>query len=99
MGAGTGLKSSLLILGLLLVFLPQAHAFGAGSMSAYLSATYHTRIQLTAVPDIASVSKIEGKNWRHGDIEDMLKTLAFIKGHKWTNMMMKRVYFGNWLRD
>ena len=29
----------------------------------------------------------------------MLKTIAFIKGHKWTNMMIKRVYFGNWLRD
>ena len=29
----------------------------------------------------------------------MLKTVAFIKGHKWTSMMVKRVYFGNWLRD
>lgn len=36
---------------------------------------------------------------RSGDIEDMLKTVAFIKGHKWTSMMIKRVYFGNWLRD
>jgi hypothetical protein len=33
------------------------------------------------------------------DIEDMLKTISFIKGHKWTSMMVKRVYFGNWLRD
>ncbi|KAL8781857.1 MAG: hypothetical protein Q9213_005798 [Squamulea squamosa] len=49
--------------------------------------------------NIASISKIEGRNWRHGDIEDMLKTIAFIKGHKWTSMMVKRVYFGNWLRD
>ncbi|WEW57419.1 hypothetical protein PRK78_002886 [Emydomyces testavorans] len=49
--------------------------------------------------NIASISKIEGKNWRHGDIEDVLKTLAFIKGHKWTSNMVKRVYFGNWLRD
>lgn len=49
--------------------------------------------------NIASISKIEGHNWRHGDIEDMLKTVAFIKGHKWTSMMIKRVYFGNWLRD
>ena len=24
----------------------------------------------------------------------MLKTIAFIKGHKWTGMMIKRVYFG-----
>ncbi|KAF7589333.1 hypothetical protein BBP40_004447 [Aspergillus hancockii] len=29
----------------------------------------------------------------------MLKTIAFIKGHKWTSTMVKRVYFGNWLRD
>jgi hypothetical protein len=49
--------------------------------------------------NIASLSKIEGKNWRHGDIEDMLKTVAFLKHHKWTSMMIKRVYFGNWLRD
>ncbi|GAB7361707.1 hypothetical protein MBLNU230_g1754t1 [Neophaeotheca triangularis] len=49
--------------------------------------------------NIASISKIEGHNWRHGDIEDMLKTVACIKGHKWTTMMIKRVYFGNWLRD
>lgn len=48
---------------------------------------------------IASISKLEGHNWRHGDIEDMLKTIAFLKGHKWTSMMVKRVYFGNWLRD
>jgi hypothetical protein len=44
--------------------------------------------------DIASISAVEGKNWRHGDIEDVLKTVAFIKGHKWTSMMIKRVYFG-----
>ena len=48
---------------------------------------------------LASISKLEGHNWRHGDIEDMLKTVAFIKGHKWTSLMIKRVYFGNWLRD
>ena len=29
----------------------------------------------------------------------MLKTVAFIKGQKWTSIMIKRVYFGNWLRD
>jgi hypothetical protein len=40
-----------------------------------------------------------GHNWRHGDIEDMLEKVAFLKGHKWTSMMIKRVYFGNWLRD
>lgn len=49
--------------------------------------------------NIASISKIEGHNWRHGDIEDLLKTVAFLRGHKWTSMMIKRAYFGNWLRD
>ena len=49
--------------------------------------------------NIASISKIEGENWRHGDIEDMLKTVDCLKKHKWTSMMIKRVYFGNWLRD
>ncbi|OCK82640.1 heterokaryon incompatibility Het-C [Lepidopterella palustris CBS 459.81] len=49
--------------------------------------------------NIASISKVEGHNWRHGDIEDMLKTVACLRGHKWTSMMIKRVYFGNWLRD
>jgi len=49
--------------------------------------------------NIASISKVEGQNWRHGDIEDMLKTVAFLPHHKWTSMMIKRAYFGNWLRD
>lgn len=29
----------------------------------------------------------------------MLKTVAFLHGKKWTTMMVKRTYFGNWLRD
>ena len=49
--------------------------------------------------NIASIAKIEGSNYRHGDIEDMLATVAHLKGYKWTSMMIKRVYFGNWLRD
>jgi len=43
--------------------------------------------------NIASISRIEGQNWRHGDIEDLLKTVAFLRGHKWTGMMVKRAYF------
>lgn len=49
--------------------------------------------------NIASISKVEGTNWRHGDIEDMLATVACLRHHKWNSMMIKRVYFGNWLRD
>jgi Heterokaryon incompatibility protein Het-C len=50
--------------------------------------------------NIASISKIEGRNFRHGDIEDTLEKIAYLKGHrKWPAKMIKRVYFGNWLRD
>jgi hypothetical protein len=44
--------------------------------------------------NIASISAIEGKNWRHGDIEDVLKQVACIRKHKWNSMMIKRIYFG-----
>jgi heterokaryon incompatibility protein Het-C len=49
--------------------------------------------------NIASIAKIEGSNFRHGDIEDMLQNIAFLHGRKWHSKMIKRVYFGNWLRD
>jgi|ERR1700712_3379757 hypothetical protein len=49
--------------------------------------------------NIASVAKIEGSNYRHGDIEDTLEKIAFIHGRKFSSKMIKRVYFGNWLRD
>ncbi|KAK0117956.1 hypothetical protein ONS95_012268 [Cadophora gregata] len=52
--------------------------------------------------NIASVAKIEGLNWRHGDIEDTLLTLLMSRaagGKKFDKMSVARVYFGNWLRD
>ena len=52
--------------------------------------------------NIASLSKIEGQNWRHGDIEDTLLTLLIARaagGQKFSKLDVKRVYFGNWLRD
>lgn len=49
--------------------------------------------------NIPSIAQVEGHNWRHGDIEDTLKDIAFLYGKKWTTMMVGRVYFGNWLRD
>ncbi|KAI9158515.1 hypothetical protein HJFPF1_06511 [Paramyrothecium foliicola] len=49
--------------------------------------------------NIPSVAQVEGHNWRHGDIEDILSTIAFLHGKKWTSMLIKRTYFGNWLRD
>ncbi|KMW66474.1 NIMA-interacting protein TinC, variant 2 [Blastomyces dermatitidis ATCC 18188] len=52
--------------------------------------------------NIASISKIEGQNWRHGDIEDVILTLLMARsagGKKFSKMHLKRIYFGNWLRD
>ncbi|KAI1330773.1 heterokaryon incompatibility Het-C [Xylariaceae sp. FL0255] len=49
--------------------------------------------------NIPSIAQVEGQNWRHGDIEDMLKTVAFLHGKKWTTLLIQRTYFGNWLRD
>lgn len=50
--------------------------------------------------NIASLAKIEGQNWRHGDIEDTLLNLLMSSrtGKKFSKMDVKRVYFGNWLR-
>ncbi|KAF8426235.1 heterokaryon incompatibility protein Het-C-domain-containing protein [Tirmania nivea] len=49
--------------------------------------------------NIPTLAKVEGQNFRHGDIEDTLKKLVFLKGAKWSSKLIKRVYFGNWLRD
>lgn len=52
--------------------------------------------------NIASTALIEGQNWRHGDIEDTLLTLLISRaagGNKFGKLDVKRVYFGNWLRD
>ena len=49
--------------------------------------------------NIASVSKIEGQNWRHGDIEDTLLNLLIAQaagGRKFSKLDVKRIYFGNW---
>ncbi|KAJ5165937.1 hypothetical protein N7492_006233 [Penicillium capsulatum] len=73
--------------------------FRAGFPALLVCLLFVPQVHAFGAGNIASISAIEGKNWRHGDIEDMLKTLAFIHGHKWTSTMIKRVYFGNWLRD
>ncbi|KAI1378520.1 Het-C-domain-containing protein [Hypoxylon crocopeplum] len=52
--------------------------------------------------NIAGISKVEGQNWRHGDIEDTLLTILMARavgGKKFDKLMVSRVYFGNWLRD
>ncbi|KAF7622584.1 hypothetical protein AFLA_009116 [Aspergillus flavus NRRL3357] len=57
---------------------------------------------LLGAGNIASISRIEGQNWRHGDIEDALLTLFLARvagGRKFNKLDVQRVYFGNWLRD
>lgn len=52
--------------------------------------------------NIASIARIEGLNWRHGDIEDTLLNILMSRaagGKKFGKLDVKRVYFGNWLRD
>ena len=44
--------------------------------------------------NIGSTSKIEGQNWRHGDIEDTLLTILMARaagGKKFTKLDVKRV--------
>jgi hypothetical protein len=94
---------------------PRAHCgLSASFKPLYISQSQPPR-QKRYYVCTSSVIGWQGLNFRHGgmetyifvtvkadiilDIEDMLKTIAFIKGHKWTSMMVKRVYFGNWLRD
>ncbi|KAL9008375.1 MAG: hypothetical protein Q9173_006494 [Seirophora scorigena] len=51
---------------------------------------------------LASIARIEGQNWRHGDIEDTLLNILMSRaagGKKFSKLDVKRVYFGNWLRD
>ncbi|KAF8527105.1 heterokaryon incompatibility protein Het-C-domain-containing protein [Gautieria morchelliformis] len=85
----------LLLLSVILAFcVPQIAAFGAGN--------------------IPSFAFLEGKAFRHGDIEDTLQELLkrgsgagggfaigslLSKGSKFGGLDIKRVYFGNWLRD
>ncbi|KAJ7150218.1 Het-C-domain-containing protein [Mycena filopes] len=108
MSRSPNFTTTLLILTIVvLVLLPEVHAFGAGD-----------------IPDFAFLND---KAFRHGDIENILSTLAKSAGHaaaashggnlfgfaksiiqsatsgpggpKFTSGDIKKVYFGNWLRD
>jgi hypothetical protein len=60
------------------------------------------KAQAFGAGNIASISQVEGQNWRHGDIEDTLLTLFLARaagGRKFGKLDVQRVYFGNWLRD
>lgn len=70
--------------------------------AAILLLCYATRAHAFGAGNIASSAKIEGSNWRHGDIEDtllLLLTARAMGGKKFSKLDVKRTYFGNWLRD
>jgi len=84
----------LAVLVILCLCIDGAHAFGAGN--------------------IPSFAYMEGRAFRHGDIEDILAEMAKasggsvlggllgkagLGGGKFNPLDIKRVYFGNWLRD
>lgn len=83
-----------------LVFLSvPASAFGAGNIGEHLCLSF---LAVNRLFSVASSARIEGSNWRHGDIEDTLLTLLISRaagGKKFSKLDVKRVYFGNWLRD
>ena len=67
-----------------------------------LLAVFLTPASAFGAGNIAAVSAIEGQNWRHGDIEDTLLNILLSRaagGKKFSKLDVKRVYFGNWLRD
>ncbi|KAJ3190088.1 hypothetical protein HDU85_000379 [Gaertneriomyces sp. JEL0708] len=56
--------------------------------------------------NVKSLAAIEGEAFRHGDLEDALKDVRRRPKKHWWNFSeyfddldLKRVYFGNWLRD
>ncbi|THG96509.1 hypothetical protein EW145_g7769 [Phellinidium pouzarii] len=87
----SNLTTLLIIFVVLVVCLPEngVYAFGAGN--------------------IPSFAYMEGRAFRHGDIEDVLAEIAkkagggivgaFVGNSKFGGLDIKRIYFGNWLRD
>ncbi|KAE8227565.1 hypothetical protein CF326_g7538, partial [Tilletia indica] len=71
---------------LVLASIPAVSAFGAGNVPNW--------------------SFADGTSFRHGDLEDILVDLLkktggglLSRGTKFSGLDVKRVYFGNWLRD
>ena len=71
-------------------------------MPATLVSPCALRGQLYTDTFSASIAKIEGQNWRHGDIEDTLLNILMSRaagGKKFSKLEVKRVYFGNWVQQ
>jgi len=80
-----------------LSFAPKAYAFGAGKSFVYNLST--TCALLTPTGNIPGYSYVEDKAFRHGDIEDIIATMAKTIGGgflgrsvKFSGLDVKRVY-------
>lgn len=91
-------SSMLLVVFVVLVCMPgKAAAFGAGNIPSIAQVEGHNW-RHGGPYDPEPLPPVRADHCAT-DIEDMLKTLTFLHGKKWTTMMVSRVYFGNWLRD
>jgi hypothetical protein len=73
-------------------FTPSTLFFGCAAIFLLF---FSTPVAAFGAGNIVSVSKIAGKNWRHGDIEDVLLELFMSKAGntKFDSLAVKRVYF------
>ncbi|WVQ78200.1 hypothetical protein IAT38_000283 [Cryptococcus sp. DSM 104549] len=76
------------------------------ALVALVALSFTPRVAAFGAGNIPSFSYLEDKAFRHGDIEDVIANLfkaaggGFLsRGTKFTPLDVKRVYFGNWLRD
>jgi len=70
--------------------------------SIFILITSVSSVAAFGAGNVASTSAVAGKNWRHGDIENVLLGLLLARsagGQKFSKLNVKQVYFGNWLRD
>ncbi|KAJ3040862.1 hypothetical protein HDV00_010322 [Rhizophlyctis rosea] len=79
--------------------------FTAMIVLALVCVVFPTRAAAFGAGNIPSLSELEDHAFRHGDIEDILAHIALSSGafglisKKFKGLDIKRVYFGNWLRD
>ncbi|KAB5588066.1 hypothetical protein CTheo_8493 [Ceratobasidium theobromae] len=96
--------TTLFVIALLCVLVPHAAAFGAGDIPdyAYLNDKAFRHGDIESI--LTTLSKNVGSSGFGGGVAGILVGVAKAalkggKGDRFTTLDMKRVYFGNWLRD
>jgi len=98
------LTTALLVVALLCVLVPHVAAFGAGDIPdyAYLNDKAFRHGDIESI--LSTLSKNVGSSGFGGGVVGILAGVAKAalnrgKGDRFTSLDVKRVYFGNWLRD